>query len=55
MGQYNYKIQGYDNQLLEIILEPGQSIQAEKGAMTFMDDSVRMTTRLVLSQICISR
>lgn len=46
MPGYRYKIHGYENQVLEVTLEPGQRIQAEKGAMTFMEDRVRMNTRL---------
>lgn len=46
MTSYRYTIHGYDNQLLELMLEPGQRIQAEKGAMTWMSESVRMNTRL---------
>ena len=46
MSEYRYQIMGFDNQVLEITLEPGQRIQAEKGAMTYMADRVRMNTRL---------
>ena len=45
MSRYLYNIVGWDNQMLELDLEPGQSIQAEKGAMTYMDDAIRMNTR----------
>lgn len=46
MSAYKYLIHGYENQVLELTLEPGQRIQAEKGAMTFMDERVRMNTRM---------
>ena len=45
MSEYKFEIVGWDNQMLELDLEPGQSIQAEKGAMTYMDDAIRMDTR----------
>ena len=45
MAGYRYQIHGFDNQLLEVQLEPGQRIQAEKGAMTWMSSQVRMNTR----------
>ena len=46
MSEYVFDIKGFENQMLEINLEPGQSIQAEKGAMTYMDESINMDTRL---------
>lgn len=46
MSEYIFDIKGFENQMLEVNLEPGQSIQAEKGAMTYMDESISMDTRL---------
>lgn len=46
MSAYKHHIHGFENQVLELTLEPGQRIQAEKGAMTYMDESVRMKTRI---------
>ena len=46
MESYEHRILGYENQILELFLEPGQSIQTEKGAMTYMDSSITMNTRM---------
>lgn len=46
MSDYQYRILGYENQVLELTLQPMQTIQAEKGAMTYMDEIIDMTTRL---------
>ncbi len=46
MSEFRHHIRGYDNQIIEVILEPRQRIQAEKGAMTYMTDNVRMNTRM---------
>ena len=46
MSAYDYRIHGYENQVLELNLQPGQRIQAEKGAMTYMDESVSLQTRM---------
>ena len=46
MSSYQYEIHGYENQVLEVSLQPGQRIQAEKGAMTYMDETVRLNTRM---------
>lgn len=39
-----YRILGDDIQLVEILLEPGEMVQSETGAMTFMDGDVHMET-----------
>ena len=39
-----YRILGDDIQLVEILLEPGEMVQLETGAMTFMDTDVHMKT-----------
>lgn len=46
MTSYDFSISGYDNQVLQINLDPGRRIQAEKGAMTCMDEAIEMTTTL---------
>lgn len=46
MGEFRHHIRGYENQIIELILEPEQRIQAEKGAMTYMTETIRMNTRL---------
>lgn len=44
MRTYDYHIAGYENQVLQVNLEPGRRIQAEKGAMTCMDETIEMNT-----------
>jgi uncharacterized protein (TIGR00266 family) len=39
-----YRIHGDDLQLLEVQLDPGESVRAEVGTMTFMEDGVEMAT-----------
>lgn len=46
MAEFRHHIRGYENQIIELLLDPGQRIQAEKGAMTYMTDSIRMNTRM---------
>ncbi len=41
----SYKIHGDDLQLVEIVLDPGEGVRAEVGAMTFMEHSVEMQTK----------
>ena len=43
---FDYSISGYENQVLQLQLQPGQRIQAEKGAMTCMDEHLEMQTTL---------
>jgi uncharacterized protein (TIGR00266 family) len=38
--QVTYRILGHDMQIVEIELEPGQTIIAEAGAMNYMDDGI---------------
>jgi len=40
----SYKIYGDDLQLVEIELDPGETVRAETGAMLYMDDGVEMQT-----------
>ncbi len=39
-----YKIHGDDMQIVEIELDPGEAVQAEAGAMMFMEDGIEMET-----------
>ncbi len=39
-----YKIHGDDMQLVEIELDPGETVRAETGAMCFMEDGIDMQT-----------
>ncbi len=39
-----YHILGDDIQLVEVILDPGESVRAETGAMAYMDGAIRMDT-----------
>jgi uncharacterized protein (TIGR00266 family) len=40
----DYKIFGDDAQLVEIELDPGESVRAETGAMCYMEDGIQMQT-----------
>jgi len=40
----DYKIYGDDMQLVEIELDPGEGVQAEAGAMTYMEHGIEMQT-----------
>ena len=40
-----YCVFGSDLQLVEIELDPGEGVQAEVGAMTYMEDGIEMQTR----------
>lgn len=42
--EIDYQIFGDDMQLVEIELDPGESVIAEAGAMNFMDESIKMET-----------
>ncbi|SMC36962.1 TIGR00266 family protein [Papillibacter cinnamivorans] len=42
----DYKIYGDDMQLVEIELDPGESVVAEAGAMTYIEQDIRMETIL---------
>ena len=41
---YDHICHGMDNQTLEVKLYPGQSIHAENGAMSFMEEGIVMST-----------
>lgn len=40
----DYKIFGDDMQMVEIALDPGEGVQAEAGALTYMEDGIQMQT-----------
>ncbi|HPO17043.1 MAG TPA: TIGR00266 family protein [Candidatus Hydrogenedentes bacterium] len=40
----DYKIYGDDMQLVEVELDPGETVRAEAGAMMFMEDGIQMQT-----------
>ncbi len=42
--EIDYTILGDDLQMVEIELDPGESVLAEAGAMTFMEDGIKMET-----------
>ncbi|GIZ11213.1 TIGR00266 family protein [Pseudomonas sp. NCCP-436] len=44
--QLEYEILGASAQLVEIILDPGETVIAEAGAMNYMTDGIRFETRM---------
>ena len=44
--EIDYKIIGHDVQLVEIELDPSETVIAEAGAMLYMDDGVEYTARM---------
>jgi uncharacterized protein (TIGR00266 family) len=42
----HYTITGDVTELVEIMLEPGQSVRAETGTMVYMSDGIRMSTTI---------
>ncbi len=44
--EIDYKIIGHDVQLVEIELDPGETVIAEAGAMLYMEDGIDFTTRM---------
>jgi uncharacterized protein (TIGR00266 family) len=44
--ELDYKIIGAEMQLVEIELDPGETVVAEAGAMTYMDPDIDFTTRM---------
>ena len=44
--QIDYKIVGDDMQAVVITLDPGETVQAEAGAMMFMEEGVEMNTEM---------
>jgi len=44
--ELDYKIIGHDMQLVEVELDPGESVIAEAGAMTYMEEGIAFETRM---------
>ena len=44
MHEVDYKVMGDDLQYVEIILDPGEAVVAEAGAMMFLEEGIEMTT-----------
>jgi len=44
--EIEYRILGHDMQLVEIILDPGETVIAEAGSMTYMEAPIRFETRM---------
>ena len=44
--EIDYKILGHDVQLVEVELDPGETVIAEAGAMLYMDDGIEYTARM---------
>ncbi len=44
--EIEYQIVGHDMQLVEIILDPGETVIAEAGSMTYMESSINFETRM---------
>ncbi len=41
-----YRILGHDMQLVEIVLDPGETVIAEAGSMTYMESAISFETRM---------
>jgi len=44
--EIDYEIKGHDVQLVEIELDPGETVIAEAGAMLYMEDGIRFEARM---------
>ena len=44
--ELDYNIIGHDMQMVEVELDPTETVIAEAGAMTWMDEDIRFTTRM---------
>jgi len=44
--EVDYEIRGNDMQLVEVELDPGETVVAEAGAMMYMDDGITFDTRM---------
>jgi uncharacterized protein (TIGR00266 family) len=44
--EIDYKILGHDVQLVEVELDPGETVIAEAGAMLYMDDGIEYNARM---------
>jgi uncharacterized protein (TIGR00266 family) len=41
-----YQIIGHDMQLVEVLLDPGETVIAEAGSMTYMEEGIQFETRM---------
>lgn len=44
--EIDYRITGSDLQMVQVTLDPGETVVAEAGSLVYMDDGVRFDTRL---------
>lgn len=44
--EIDYEIKGHDVQLVEVELDPGETVIAEAGAMLFMEDGIEFSARM---------
>ncbi len=44
--EVDYKIIGHDMQMVEVELDPGETVIAEAGAMNFMEDGINFETKM---------
>lgn len=44
--EIDYRIIGHDMQLVEVELDPGETVIAEAGAMTYMDQQITFATKM---------
>ena len=44
--EIEYKIIGHDMQMVEVELDPGESVIAEAGAMNYFEAGIEFTTRM---------
>ncbi|HHJ14970.1 MAG TPA: TIGR00266 family protein [Gammaproteobacteria bacterium] len=44
--EVDYRIVGHDMQMVEVELDPGETVIAEAGAMTYMEEGIRFETRM---------
>ncbi len=44
--EIDYEIKGHDVQLVEVELDPGETVIAEAGAMLYMEDGIQFTARM---------
>ncbi len=44
--EIDYTIHGADMQYVEVVLDPGEAVVAEAGAMMYMDEGIQMDTRI---------
>lgn len=44
--EIDYKIKGHDVQLVEVELDPGETVIAEAGAMLYMEDGIQFNARM---------